>query len=52
MEAGSGISAVMAEKMKPCTGPMSSPLVGSGGEGRGAGVRNDPRLPQTEAAKL
>lgn len=37
MEAGSSIYAVMADKMEPCTGPMSSPLVGSGGRGGGAG---------------
>lgn len=38
MEAGSSIYAVMAEKMEPCTGPMSSPLVGSGGRGGGGGA--------------
>lgn len=51
MEAGSGISAVMSEKMEPCTTNVLSPSV-ERGEGEGAGVRNDPRLPQTEAAKL
>lgn len=54
MEAVSDISAVMAEKMEPLTEPMSSLLGGGGVTGKEVvlQVRNDPRLLQTQAAKL